>query len=150
MWCLAQAHMISYAAGSLHVHSFAEQFAVQGRTSCACISAQIHRPPRRAFNVECSSTRRRQLAVLHALSPFATTVHGTNVGSESYEQLMHALSSCSVPELRQHMQQHPDGITLDFLQWLASRCCLVRCHTSWISQASQLVTWSNAHSFEDT
>ena len=114
--------MIKNAAGSLRVQSLSEQSAYQGHISSRCKSAQIPRPvPRKSLNVECSSTRRRLLTVLYALSASASTVHGTSVGCESFEKLLHALSTYSVPELRQHMKQHADDVSLSFLQWLASR-----------------------------
>lgn len=88
----------------------------------ACLPAQAYRPiPRRAARVGYISTRRQHFAALPALSASASTVLESKFGSESYEQLLHALSSYSVPELRQYMQKHPDDVSLGFLQWLASR-----------------------------
>ena len=102
--------------------SFSQQSARQVYVTRACSPAQVCRPvPHGAARVGYSRTRRQQSAALSALPKSATTVRETNVGSESYEQRLHALSSFSVPELRQYIQQCPDDVSLDFLQWLASR-----------------------------
>ena len=102
--------------------SCSQQLACQLPVTRTCSPASVYRPVlHRAARVAYISTRRQRFAGLLAPSSFAGTVLGTNVGSESYEQLLRALSSYSVPELRQYMQQRPDDVSLDFLQWLATR-----------------------------
>lgn len=108
------------------LESFEQQSACQVYVTRACSPAQVYRPiPRRAVRVGYVSTRRQQFAALPALSTSAATKQAgggtSDLVCENHEHLLHALSSYSVPELRQYMQQHPDDVSLGFLQWLASR-----------------------------
>ena len=60
-------------------------------------------------------------AIPRAVSAAAYTVMSFHPSDAGHEQLLRALDGYTISELRQHMSQHPDDISLGFLEWLATR-----------------------------
>ncbi|KAL3138774.1 hypothetical protein ABBQ32_005618 [Trebouxia sp. C0010 RCD-2024] len=83
---------------------------------------QTSRPlPRRVAKTQCSM-RRQQHPGAQALS--ASDFLENNVNSDAgsrHERLLVTLTGYSISQLRQHVHEHPDDVSLSFLQWLASR-----------------------------
>ena len=88
----------------------------------AVSATQTARPmPRRAASAHCSVSRQQQLGA-QAVSAAASLENHDSSGTDSrHEQLLHTLTGYSVLKLRQHMHEHPNDVSLSFLQWLASR-----------------------------
>lgn len=75
---------------------------------------------RRAASAQCSM-RRQQVRGFRALSASAVGEKVPSNADSRNQQLLATLTGFSISELRQHMHEHPDDVSLSFLQWLASR-----------------------------
>ena len=111
----------------MHTHSVQTSACAAG-ISPNSLTALQHFRLRTASNTACLSNGVRSRAVygmeratLRAAPATTCTVMSVNLGDAGHEELLRDLEGCSISKLRQHMSQHPNDVSLSFLQWLATR-----------------------------